>query len=152
MSTEQGLVNGSIGIVRNIIYNELLERMTSIIVDFITLNGMLTHEVCIKTEKVENYKRVQFPITLAYALTVHKVQGMTLAALAISKIHKYWDKAQLYVVVSRVRKFEHLYFIVPEGKDLSLNSYRKMNSRAEYNEESEEEVEFETNFKKQEDC
>ena len=54
--------------------------------------------------------RQQIPLTLAFALTVHKSQGMTL-----EKICFVWDNAfdngQIYVALSRVRKLNHVYII-----------------------------------------
>jgi ATP-dependent DNA helicase PIF1 len=42
-----------------------------------------------------------FPITLAYAATIHKAQGMTLDRLMVN-LNALWEPGQAYVALSRV--------------------------------------------------
>eukprot|EP00834_Sanchytrium_tribonematis_P006449 NODE_475_length_6994_cov_1.213198.p1 type:complete len:1721 gc:universal NODE_475_length_6994_cov_1.213198:1047-6209(+) len=126
LSVEKGLVNGSIGTVTDIKYNTLLNAATEILVKFTTTIGNSEVTLTPTEETHEKYTRHQFPITLAYSLTVHKIQGMTLSSIAISKIFKYWDKSLLYVAISRVKKLEHIYIVVPNGKVLDISSYDEM--------------------------
>lgn len=60
-------------------------------------------------------RRTQFPVRLAYAITIHKAQGMTMrrAVLDLSIGHK--DLTLFYVAVSRVRRLEDLMFEQPFG-------------------------------------
>lgn len=48
----------------------------------------------------EEWSFSQFPLAAAFALTVHRAQGMTLAAANISPY--CWESGQLYVMLSRV--------------------------------------------------
>jgi hypothetical protein len=47
--------------------------------------------------------RVQFPLCLAYSLTIHKAQGMTINSLCLSDISRAFADGQVYVALSRAR-------------------------------------------------
>lgn len=64
-------------------------------------------------------KRVQVPLCLAWALTVHKCQGMTLDKVIVD-ISSAWDPGQAYVALSRCTSLE----------GLSLLGYNKDKVRA----------------------
>ncbi|MHA1541056.1 MAG: ATP-dependent DNA helicase [Alphaproteobacteria bacterium] len=65
----------------------------------------------IKNKVVGSFE--QFPINLAWAITVHKAQGKTLDHLMIDASGGFFEKGQLYVALSRCRKLENLYFKEP---------------------------------------
>ena len=52
-------------------------------------------------------ERLQFPLQLAYALTIHKVQGLTLEKLTVDA-KCIFQSGQLSVALSRVRDPENL--------------------------------------------
>jgi ATP-dependent exoDNAse (exonuclease V) alpha subunit len=71
----------------------------------------------------------QFPVKLAYAITIHKSQGQTYEAANISPYS--WDCGQLYVAVSRVKSLDKLHFnYEPDTKYIvvSLNVIKFYNS------------------------
>lgn len=53
-----------------------------------------------------------FPITLAYASTIHKAQGATLDAM-VCDLRRLWEPGQAYVALSRLKK----------GSDLTLTGW-----------------------------
>ncbi|XP_028517912.1 ATP-dependent DNA helicase PIF1-like [Exaiptasia diaphana] len=57
-------------------------------------------------------QRVQFPITLAYAVTIHKVQGLSLDKVVVSFElfrQRSFNYGQVYVALSRARSLSGLY-------------------------------------------
>ena len=59
-------------------------------------------------------QRLQFPLTLAWACTVHKVQGLTLDEIVVSfdlNRQTYFNYGQIYVALSRARSLQGLHVI-----------------------------------------
>lgn len=61
-----------------------------------------------RMEVKEEYKYVQFPLAPAWALTIHKAQGMTLDAVEIDLGRGAFAPGQTYVALSRARAMEGL--------------------------------------------
>ncbi|XP_058789934.1 ATP-dependent DNA helicase pif1-like [Phymastichus coffea] len=54
------------------------------------------------------FKRKQFPVRLAFAMTINKAQGQTLAQIGIDLRRDVFNHGQLYVAMSRVRSWDSL--------------------------------------------
>jgi len=66
------------------------------------------------------FTRVQFPITLAWAITIHKCQGMTLQKVRI-RMKDLFSEGQAYVALSRVQKRENLHLTDFDPKSIMVN-------------------------------
>ena len=55
--------------------------------------------------------RNQFPLVLAWATTIHKVQGLTLNELVVDMKGGRFSPGQAYVAFSRVKAFNKLHLI-----------------------------------------
>lgn len=109
------LVNGSRGVVK-----ELLPSKNTVVVQF--LNGevrAITPAEWTKATAVGATtlaKRVQVPLKLAWAVTIHKSQGLTIDHLEVD-LAGVFECGQAYVALSRARRLEGL-------RVLSLNPAR----------------------------
>lgn len=100
---EEGYVNGTLGIVTKLGYESIKVR---------TLDGRVI-DVERENWRVEEDGKVraeisQYPLRLAWAITVHKSQGMSLDAAEID-LSKSFEKGMGYVALSRVRSLDGLY-------------------------------------------
>lgn len=106
IDVDSGLVNGSRGVVLN--YDSGLLKVKF-------LNGMVI-DFSRNTYTVEEdgkvmYKMEQFPFILAYALSIHKVQGCTLDYAIIDIGHSVFEENMSYVALSRVRNLKGLFLL-----------------------------------------
>ena len=73
--------------------------------------------------------RTQFPLSLAWALTIHKSQGLSLNAILVDLGETIFEGGQAYVALSRARTFDGVYL-----SNFSPNSLHCKNECvAEYN-------------------
>ncbi len=70
-------------------------------------------------------QRLQFPVTLAWACTVHKVQGLSLDNIVVSfdlKKQRYFNYGQVYVALSRATSLNGLHILgILESKHIRAN-------------------------------
>ena len=66
----------------------------------------IREEEVIETETVGSVE--QFPFKLAWAITIHKSQGMTLKC-GVNLYPEFFANGQLYVALSRVDRRDHIY-------------------------------------------
>ena len=113
---EKGYVNGTLGTVRG--FNEAGSPIITL------LNGREIVADSATWSVEENGKilaqTIQIPLRLAWAITVHKSQGMTLDAAQVD-LSKCFEKGMGYVALSRVRSLEGLRVLAFNDLALKVN-------------------------------
>ncbi|XP_059064702.1 uncharacterized protein LOC131856794 [Cryptomeria japonica] len=108
---EVGLVNGSIGLVKNIIYEPSTkppDLPNFIIVHFQNYKGPpwnTLHPNDIPIAPIAPSTRTQIPLTTAWAITIHKSQGLTLdkATIDLGNTEK---QGLTFTAISRVKSID----------------------------------------------
>jgi ATP-dependent DNA helicase PIF1 len=110
VNIEGHLVNGSRGVVKTLLNNGVEVEFKNG-AEFITYVEVKDEE----TKSVFTY----LPLKLAYALTIHKCQGMTIDCMKIDIGDSIFEYNQAYTALSRGRDLESIEII-----DFSRNSFR----------------------------
>ena len=131
VDVSDGLVNGARGEVVHVVTNNNSE-VTSLLVRFdnnrVGLKAIQTsqyrsrfphavplskYEVVffVKGKRGSEIKRLQFPLTLAWATTIHKVQGLTLDEIVVDMKGGRFSPGQAYVAFSRVKTLTGLHIL-----------------------------------------
>ena len=103
----------------------------------------------IKKESSPVIKRTQFPLTLSWACTVHKVQGLSLDRVVVSfdlLKQRAFNHGQIYVALSRARSLQGLFLIGNFGAHTITADNRAKNEYQRLRENCLPENPFELNF------
>jgi len=95
--TKQRYVNGTVGTLEELDDDFLLIRVGKQLLEIKPFTFTILDD-----EGVEAAFAMNFPLSLAYASTIHKMQGSTLERCHIS-LRSLWEPGQAYVALSRAR-------------------------------------------------
>lgn len=149
LSISDGLVNGTVGVLKKIIFDSEKKYAIRLWFDFIEpdvgIEARNTKNFLLRTDKITDkswtpfdvstvkiqdkrhkfhVERKQFPLVECEAMTIHKVQGQTCTYVAID-INQDLQKSMLYVALSRTPKIEGLY-LYGKSSIISKTKYNKM--------------------------
>ena len=141
-----GLTNGVMGTVANVVVDETTGKMSTIFIGFDSKhvgqeamhtsiynsrnqNAVPIHQTqaTFPIEKKASFQatRSQFPLTLAWAVTIHKCQGLTLPEIVIdmTPAKGKFKPREAYVVFSRVRTLEKLHIIKYTQNQINMSEH-----------------------------
>lgn len=100
---EKGLANGSRGVITG--FNE---KDLPIVCFLSGKEYVIDYHSWVLDESKENISKKQIPLIHAWAITIHKAQGMTLEYVITDVGSRIFEYGQIYVVLSRVKSLEGL--------------------------------------------
>ena len=116
MDGKQQIVNGSQGIIEDIIDGYPVVRYTNGVVKHMTNHSW-------KSEEIPGLCLMQVPLILSWAITIHKSQGQTFEKVIIDMSQGSFAPGQLYVALSRCISLEGIQLLRPIKKsDIIVNN------------------------------
>ena len=106
---ESGICNGSQGVVINMIENPKISGDFTPVVKF--SNGLIRtiQKHYWQSDEYPSIAVGQYPLILAWALTIHKIQGATMSMAEIDIGFSIFEYGQTYVALSRIQSLDGLY-------------------------------------------
>ena len=149
LDMDNGICNGSQGVIIDIVENSASQTP---IVKF--SNGMIKR-ISPHYWQSEDYPTLavgQYPLCLAWALTIHKIQGATLSMAEIDIGRSIFEYGQTYVALSRIQSLDGLYLSAFEPSKIkanpTVNGFYATIKEIEYKEEPKKSSVFEETLKK----
>jgi hypothetical protein len=107
--TEAGLVNGACGVIDAILKPEYNSKTRVLMVNFPKYRGPLLSTVAPTVVPITHIRTPCFtgvPLTLAWAITIHKAQGMTMDRVTIDLGQREFATGMTFVALSRAKCFD----------------------------------------------
>ena len=114
MESEQQIVNGSQGIVVDFQNNLPVVKFRNGATRTMTPHAWMS-------EKIPWMGVKQIPLILAWAITIHKAQGVTLDVAQIDAGRHIFECGQTYVALSRIKNIDGLFLSAFDFKKIKVN-------------------------------
>ena len=142
LDVSKGLVNGSMGTLVDVVYDKnAMIKYLKIKFDNQKYVVVITRDL----RKIQIYSnaylyRKQFPLTIAYAMTIHKSQGLSLKCILADVGMSVFSPDMTYVCLSRVTSLDGLHLLnistsKIEATKSALQEYVHLRGK-DYNEKS----------------
>ena len=118
LSPSDGLCNGTRLLVERVINGRMLEA--TIVTGSKAGNTVLIPRIKLSPDGDTfgfEWSRLQFPVRVAFAMTINKAQGQTFARVGVFLEQPCFSHGQLYVAASRVGLPAHIRFAVTQNSD-----------------------------------
>jgi ATP-dependent DNA helicase PIF1 len=118
LDMDNGICNGSQGIVIDIV------EKNSIVTPIVKFSNGLIKAISPHFWQSEDYPILavgQYPLCLAWALTIHKIQGATLNMAEIDIGSSIFEYGQTYVALSRIQSLDGLYLSAFQPEKIRTN-------------------------------
>lgn len=112
------LCNGTRVVVKNLMRTVI--EATIISGKFKGENVLIPRIPIICSDLSFEFKRFQFPIRIAFAITINKSQGQTLNTVGLNLTNACFTHGQLYVACSRVGTPQNLFIYTPNNKTKNI--------------------------------
>jgi ATP-dependent DNA helicase PIF1 len=111
---EEGICNGSQGVIIDFVGGNPMVRFS---------NGrqMVIERVWVQSDEYPCIGVGQIPLCLAWALTIHKIQGATLTMAEMDLGLSVFEYGQTYVALSRIKSLEGLYLSAFQARRIKSN-------------------------------
>jgi ATP-dependent DNA helicase PIF1 len=116
---DNGICNGSQGIIIDFVKNAI--NIEEPLVRFSNGQTRCIHPHIYQSEEYHTITISQFPLCLAWAMTIHKIQGATLGTAEIDIGSSIFEYGQSYVALSRVESLDGLYLSTFHPKKIRAN-------------------------------
>jgi len=73
-----------------------------------------------------NFKRVQFPVTLEFSMTINKAQGQTLQHVGLFLQKEVFSHGHLYAAMSRATQPDRLKVMIPQSREHAGHLHREL--------------------------
>ena len=125
IDTKAGLVNGAIGTVLSVAAQHVMVHFDNV------PSPCKVEKVKSRFMVMKNFYvyRKQFPLILAYAVTIHKCQGLSLDCAIVDLSAEVFSDGMAYVALSRVRSLDGLFLTAfdPQSIRVSVSSLGEVN-------------------------
>ena len=120
---ENGIINGSIGIVRSFSKKNdypIVEFTNGTVMEIKPNTWEMTRYDENEGKTITEATMTQIPLILAWAITIHKSQGMTLDKIKCY-LKDVFTEGQIYVAISRVKTLNGLFIETINARNIKVN-------------------------------